>query len=501
MLSPGGIPGSRFLQRLSRPLLRDYSMPVIAQCLVAIVWFWLVTAGTGQMSHGGFFLSRVYDSVARSLLELKTDVEPREIRNEAFVVNGRVHTYFGIFPALLRVIPNALLPEYYGQWNRLSCFIAAVLSILAFHALLLLRLQENAQLQEAEQSGLVALLVVGFGLGTPIVFILSTSMIYHEAIMWGLAGSTSAILFFFRLLRQWGARSECLLSCSVAVALLSRASFGLPLYPAHLGMYLWQRRTPAARRAKPRMWTVLPAILGLLLQLWTNHDRFHNIFTFRDLHYNNTTLTAAQSAERMQKYEKYGEFNIRLIATNSGHYLGVERAAYSSTFPFVRMAMPEPPNKELYEHREATLPLTVSSPWLLCFGTMGLMLVMGKGRLQAPLGLLVACLVGQCGLILMFNVITERYTAEFMPLLVTLGAAGLPWLGASESGQRWAWTAFSLVMTSLVGLSIYVSVFTTVAWVGEYLGRYPNWVVPESFSRTARDLLETLNHHLVGHSR
>ena len=66
-------------------------LPLAALCLVAAVWFWLVTSGTGQFSHQGFFLSQVYDSVAKSLLAFKTDVDPSEIGLEAFVVNGRVH--------------------------------------------------------------------------------------------------------------------------------------------------------------------------------------------------------------------------------------------------------------------------------------------------------------------------------------------------------------------------------------------------------------------------
>ncbi|HEV8437434.1 MAG TPA: hypothetical protein VGT40_05015 [Methylomirabilota bacterium] len=481
-----------FPHRLGVKNSRRY-VPLLIQCLAAVALFWLVTSGTGRFPHHGFFLSKVYDSVARSLLDLKTDVDPHEIKNEAFVVNGRVHTYFGIFPALLRVIPNALFPAYYGQWNRISCFLASLLCLLSFHALVRVRLDENPRLTAGQKTHLQSLLGLGFALGTPIVFILSSSFVYHEAIIWGLAGSTSAIFFFFKLLSRWSASSELLFSCSVAVALLSRASFGLALLPAHVALYLWQRRTYAVRRELPKFWTISPLVLGLLLQCWVNHDRFGNIATFVDLRYNQTAFPADQASQRIRNYEKYGIFNARRIPTNLAHYFGVQYADYSDSFPFIRMTMPEVPVGDLYEHREPTLPLTVSTPWLLLFGATGLTLSLRKGMLEPPVVLLLVCLLGQGALILMFHSISERYVAEVLPFLATAGVTGLPWLYRPGPRTCWVSRVFDLLLPAFISASIYISFTSALAWIGEYLRPYPGWAVPGSFSRSVGHFLEAVN--------
>ena len=465
------------------------SIPLMTQGLVAAIWFWLITSGTGQFSYEDFVMSRVYDSIARSLLELKTDVDPNDIAFEAIVVDGRVHTYFGIFPALLRVIPNALFPGYYGQWNRLSCVIAALLAMLAFHSLVRLRLDENAQLSETQKTLLRSLLAAGFGLGTPILFILSSSFAYHEAIIWGLAGSLSAILFFFRLLSQWSARSEFLFSCSTAVALLSRVTFGAPLLPVHFGMYLWQRRTPESRRALPRLWPILPAILGLALQLWVNHDRFGSAFVTLDYRF---YVGLQQQPHTLATWSQYGSLNVRRIPTNAASYFGFGGAVYSSAFPFVRMTLPEH-GWRLYYHREPTVALTVSAPWLLLFGAIGLALLLRNRHSEPPVWLLLVCLLGGGGSMLMYWLITERYTAEFIPFFVALGVTGLPWLHAGST-RRWPSASFDVVLGALIAVSVYVTFFSSLASIGEYLGRYPGWTsldtgIPESFSRDVARIL------------
>ncbi len=464
----------------------------MTQCLVAAIWFWLVTSGTGQFYHHGFFLSNVYDSVAKSLLALKTDVDPNDIASEAIVVNGRVHTYFGIFPALLRVIPNALFPEYYGQWNRLSCFIAALLCMLAFQVVVRLRLDKNARLSDTQKTYLHSLLVAGFGLGTPIVFILSSSFIYHEAIIWGLAGSLSAVLFFFRLLNQWSARSEFLFSCSTAVAMLSRVTFGAPLFPVHLAMYLWQRRAPESRRGLPRFWTILPAILGLVVLLWVNYERFGSVFTTFDYR---SHIALQRDPEVLALLDQSGFMNFRRIPTNTASYFGVGGADYSSVFPFVRMTIPKPPDRRLYPaHQEPTLPLTISAPWLLLLGATGVVLLLRNRFCEPPVWLLLICLLGECGLMLMFLSIHERYTAEFIPFFAALGVTGLPWL-YNDSVRRWPSAAFGVVLTIFVGVSVYVSFFSTLASIAEYLGPDPYWSgVPESFGRS-------VDHFLTGAAR
>ena len=126
------------------PRLRD---PGVLLCLLAVVLvhFALVTRGTGDL-FGPELLGNVYDSLAQNLLAGSATVHPKAIRWEAFHVEDRSYTYFGPWPALLRMAPNALAPSLLGQWSRASCLAAALLAVCGFGLLAARALAANPRL-------------------------------------------------------------------------------------------------------------------------------------------------------------------------------------------------------------------------------------------------------------------------------------------------------------------------------------------------------------------
>lgn len=181
----------------------------------------LLTHGTGELfAHGT--LSGTYDSLAASLLRGSSEVDPDAIRWEAFVVDGRSYTYFGLFPALLRLPAALTAPSLHGQWSRVSCFLAACLALWAFARLVADRLEANEALDTSQRRGWLAFALAGFGFGLPTAQLLSVASLYHEPILWGFAWSLAGLHLTLSILSS-PERSHARLAglCAAAGAALS----------------------------------------------------------------------------------------------------------------------------------------------------------------------------------------------------------------------------------------------------------------------------------------
>src|SRR5215471_16346450 len=70
-----------------------------------------------------------FNSMLSHMLRGAFDVDPNTIKDEGFLRDGRVYTYFGIFPALLR-LPFLLWPNFATtDLTRLSCLGAVTLMV------------------------------------------------------------------------------------------------------------------------------------------------------------------------------------------------------------------------------------------------------------------------------------------------------------------------------------------------------------------------------------
>jgi hypothetical protein len=119
------------------------------------------------------------------------------IRPEAMIVNGKIRTYFGPFPALVRIPLNLVYPAGRGMWSRLSGFCAGVIVLCAFAGLVGDTLRSSSLLRNA-RNWLGNACVIGFVLGTPLLFLIGSLSIFNEAIIWALAWSVSTLFFAAR---------------------------------------------------------------------------------------------------------------------------------------------------------------------------------------------------------------------------------------------------------------------------------------------------------------
>jgi len=266
------------------------------------------TTTGGRQSFVNEVLGGAYDSQAEHFLRGDVDVDVEAIGPEAMIVNDHVRMYFGPFPALLRIPLNFPYPSGPGKWSRISGSCAGIIALFAFAGLVRTALRSSPlssgpgnwlgsapqgaaalsgtplvagedgsppkELSASMRNWLGNACVVGFALGSPLLFLLGNLSIYNEAIIWGLALSLAALFFALRAQEaNGGALTHSLLGFSLcgAGAFLSRVTFGVPFI---LISPLLSLRIQRKNRIVNFTVLLLPLAAGLLFQLLLNFAKF-----------------------------------------------------------------------------------------------------------------------------------------------------------------------------------------------------------------------------------
>lgn len=387
-----------------------YAPPLVPTFLAALLlnalYAWLVTHGsfdwTAPEVHG-----ESYDALAAAMLRGSAEVAPASIRGEAWHVNGHTFMYFGPFPALLRELPDLLVPSLRGHLSRPSVQLASALSLAATSALARLALAGNEKLAPAQRDRAYFTALLALGVASPMPIVGSIAYQYHEAIAWGLAPALWALYLALRLLDSTSWRGLGWLSTCAAAALLSRLTFGGAAYGL-LGLVVLirlaraQDRRASLRQAVPRL---LPAIAGIALQLWYDAARFGSMFTVADFRaYENSKPVALGPSSPLR------------IPSAVWAYLIPHADNFRAHFPFFFFADRGPLQESLFEHRTTpTFPLPVSAPWaVLALGFAGWALWRARRWDLAGLAL---PLLGQVLLVMGYYFLGYRFVAEFLPLM------------------------------------------------------------------------------------
>lgn len=434
---------------------------------VVLVHAWLVTYGTGRFLEPEL-RGDAFDSLGVQLSRGEAWVDEGTIGWEGFRIGDRTYAYFGPFPALLRALPNVLLPQAYGRWSRLSCLLASLLTLLAASALARDALEVAGVRSPGMRAALRSAVVAGVGFGSPLLYLVSCGRIYHEAILWGLCGGLFTLLGALRTLEAAPGRDAApllLLSCGFAVALLSRLTFALPgaialalLVPRSL-----VRRVRAAGGARARTWAAAGALLAVVpagaaagYQLWYDHARFGSVWE-----------TLPLSASYVPVDELGGVFNPGRVRDALSAYLGT-RGTLSRVPPFFEMERVRYVHKELFfDWREEVISLPPSAPWLVAGALAGLVSLRRQPS-RAWAALLSAAFLSPAVPILTFYFVTQRYAAELVPGLLLLLLLALRVPGGPLTRGPGAAALLALVLASAV-----VTVASTLHWNLVYNGDVP----------------------------
>jgi hypothetical protein len=141
-------------------MMRGFTYILLVVCLC-----WLVTLGSWELLRG-HYLGVAYDSLGANLLKGSAEVDIEAIHIERYEVDGKIFTYFGPFPALLRVILNFFAPGHYGSWSRVSTLLAVFLSAVAFSRMIGSALTLNQSLGSRSKTWLTLAARFALTLGT-----------------------------------------------------------------------------------------------------------------------------------------------------------------------------------------------------------------------------------------------------------------------------------------------------------------------------------------------
>lgn len=434
----------------------------------AVTYLWLVTYGTWSLARNEP-RGEAFDSLGQHLLSLDAGVDQPTIDWEGLTTGSRTVMYFGPFPALLRIVPGLVFPGMFGLWSRPSCLLAALLALAAVIATSLAALTTGGRALDRQGRLYMIAATLGFGLGTPVVYLVSCGRIYHEPILWGLCGSLWSIFFIVRLLNRQIAAPRGLfgLASSFAVTLLSRLTFALPTALALVAFAVdaiareLKAPRPRASRAKAVLLLALalsPAAAAGTFQLWYNYNRFGSPWDINRIN------------SYVQPEEIGGIFNIRRLPSALRNYFGLEGDSLVAQPPFFRLARVHYADDTLFfGWKEETLSLALGSSWLLLGGILGAFALLRRPR--SGLKIAVALLfLAQALVISTYYFVTERFAAEYLPFLIFLFAA---YLGATSPEQP-SRRVFLPVLLGLALVSSVVTVGSTLQWNQAVNGDVPS---------------------------
>lgn len=283
----------------------------------AVYYGFLLCAGSsglfGPVMHG-----LTFNSMLLHLLHGQFDVDPAAVGDEGYLRDGLIYSYFGIFPALFRVLV-LWVPNFAGtDFTRISCLSAVV--VMAAAKVISVRLlwrQAGAQARPLLLSAMIVAILVS---GPQIEFLRPS--IYQEAELW--AGALSAIFVYFVLrgLVGDGGFTARLLNAMALVAglcLLTRVSNAIGLYAAFGLVWLWvvwlafRTRRDLAKFAVP----LVIALCFVAATALINAGRWGNPLVFADF---SKALINVQYPDRIGRLQLYGEFNLHRIGYGLSYY-------------------------------------------------------------------------------------------------------------------------------------------------------------------------------------
>ena len=451
--------------------------------VATVVFAWVVLGGHADLlapeTFGGF-----YDAQARSLLHGHWDVPANALSFERFKVGGRFFTYFGPWPALLRMPVLAFTREFDGRLSRVSMLVAFVV-LLVFAA----RLAWQARtLVRGDGPPTRATLIAagGFvfvaGCGSTALFLASRAWVYHEANLWGIAWSLASFSFLIAYLVSPRGRDLVFACVTATLALLSRPSVGagpVIVLGALLAIGITQRATTWWRhhrqeldagsnsRAWPArwlgvgdtaanqpIWPVAAALaIPIALYAYVNYSKFGTLFSLpydkQDLLLRTPQRQAALAANHGSlfglKFAPASLFGFDYVPTNVLQYLRPDAIRFDRLFPWVTSATPHLVGHVPFDTLSPSASIPAVSTLLVVLAVLGIIAAIRAPRpdTRTPIGAgtagnatgavlrapILGATLATLGTVFV-GVLAQRYEGDFVPLLVIAGAAGLFWLPA-----------------------------------------------------------------------
>ena len=455
----------------------------IGALLGALVFVWMITAGTFDLGRRVPFSGNFYDVQAHSLLDGTLRMPASVLQIEGYEHAGNTYMYFGPAPALLRLPTAALTDSLDGRTGSVSMLLAFAVAMLALGRIgwrTRRWARGDAPLGPGEEllAGVSAFVL---GTGTTLIFLGVGPYVYHEAILWGVALSFAAFEAILAWIEEPRPMVLLVAAALTLLALLSRFAVGLGPAAA-LGLLALvvavARVWPRARGLVPRLglvdglgwavvgWLVAAATVPLGIYAIVNVAKFGTLFS---VPYDHQLANAVVPGRKATLAANGGTLvNVEALPTNLLQYLRPDAFRFDSAFPWIRLPTWRPTviGNLRYDLLDYTSSITASMPVMFVLAIAGLVSMIRSGVRagRATLSSLgVPVLGAACAVVpsLVFVYITQRYPADFLPLLVLPAFAALHrFVGWAQSGaaKRGAVIAGSVVLGVLALWSCVASI-------------------------------------------
>ena len=496
--------------------LRVHGWFIGTAAVCAAAFAWMISYGSFRLAAADSF-GTFYDYQAAALLHGRWDVPEVALGGEAFVVGGRIFGYFGPTPALLR-LPFALAGAGFGQLTRGFMLADYVACLVAAYLILGCAARWGGP-GRRPGPGMVVMFTTAVGLGSTLFFLGSRAYVYHEAILCGAAFALWATYAGLRYLAEPGGRWWIgALGCGV-LAVHARPPIGL-FALTFLGATALARTfrsaarattkgqsdavssavlqpalsSPAARAEAPRYYRELRrhlavGVLSLLGVLSYNAVSYLKFGTIEGcpLRYN-----VQYTPERLAALDGRN-FHLSNLRFNFDAYVRLPSLSVRRGFPYVyakfidRKRYPE----SRIAYRDATLAMPYGMP-ALCFLAIGgsiLAVFAAPGRVR-PLAVLWVAAVPVTLAMLTAVAVTQRYTADFSPALISLAAFGLVACGGAAAQWR---ALLRWILIALTCLSVAVTAAITL-----HHQRAVVWGVPVEVQREYDHWRQRVDHLFGG---
>lgn len=457
-------PSPRDLQR--RRIATGLGLLVGSAAYLLTLFDW--TPRLGRTANALGYASGFFDVQARAFLDGDLAVPRGSLGIEGFIQDGAEYTYFGPWPALLRMPVLLLSDEYDGQLTIPSMLLAFVLlAVMCARLAWLVRdlMRPRAAVSRFEAASMAVLLALVTG-GTTLTAVAALPWVYHEVYAWAVAFAVGAMYWMLRVLREPSRRSIVWLLLFGLGAILTRTTGGwaVALGTIAIGVWVLLRRHELPRRRDLGLAAVGAGVLVLAVGIAFNWVKFRHpyLFPLED------QVWTEVNAHRRQALEVNGGTitGPQFFPTALMAYFRVDGVRFVDHFPFITLPAEAARSYAgaFVDQSYRTGSVTAFMPWLLAMTVLAAVVVLRPGVDQARRWLRVPLVAGVLitGGVMAYGYFAHRYTAEFVPALVIGGIVGTValtqwleqrprWVARAGLGLAGVATAYSIVASMLVG--------------------------------------------------
>ncbi len=435
---------------------------------VLVAFGWLLMEGTWSPLRRRIF-DNFFDAQARAFLDGRWDVPRSVVAFEGFEVGGKTYLYFGPWPALLRMPVLAVTDRFDGRLTTVSMAVAmAVLAVAAYRLNLVVReiVRGAAGVTRGEIVATAALAVAV--LAGPPLWLASAAVVYHEAILWGLALTLATLDAAARwILRPTPGRLAAV-GVLGALAVSSRQTLGLGIIAglAAVAVVAWtaRLRRRAGRTVDP-LQGVRPGGVLLVCGVLVIVAAVPNLARFGDPLGPPIERQIASSTfdDRKAFLEANGDtwFGAQFVPTTLLQYSRPDAFEVRGSFPWLDFpaAGPTVVGDVTFDDLEWSSSVPVTMPVLVVLAIPGAAWLVGAARRRYGPGVGLLLLwagtgVGAAGAIAI-GYIAHRYLADLMPVVLVPALVGFHVLLRVAPTARPAWRgagAAALVLLLAAGV-------------------------------------------------